>query len=63
MPGSAASADARSRDRLEMTELHSSVSEPVLDTMNFLNEVTHRYPDAISFAPGALSTDPSTPSR
>ncbi|WP_236243920.1 PLP-dependent aminotransferase family protein [Streptomyces sp. CC210A] len=52
MPGSAASADARSRDRLEMTELHSSVSEPVLDTMNFLNEVTHRYPDAISFAPG-----------
>ncbi|WP_413470776.1 hypothetical protein [Streptomyces sp. C8S0] len=46
-----------------MTELHSSVSEPVLDTMNFLNEVTHRYPDAISFAPGALSTDPSTPSR
>ncbi|MCX4762796.1 PLP-dependent aminotransferase family protein [Streptomyces sp. NBC_01275] len=35
-----------------MAELHGSVSEPVLDTMNFLNEVTHRYPDAISFAPG-----------
>ncbi|WP_405679150.1 aminotransferase class I/II-fold pyridoxal phosphate-dependent enzyme [Streptomyces sp. NBC_01511] len=33
-------------------ELHGSVSDPVLDTMNFLNEVTHRYPDAISFAPG-----------
>jgi (S)-3,5-dihydroxyphenylglycine transaminase len=28
------------------------VSDPVLDTMNFLNEVTTRYPDAISFAPG-----------
>ncbi|MFI6625024.1 aminotransferase class I/II-fold pyridoxal phosphate-dependent enzyme [Streptomyces sp. NPDC050528] len=33
-------------------ELHTSVSDPVLDTMNFLNEITHRYPDAISFAPG-----------
>ncbi|MEU9900760.1 aminotransferase class I/II-fold pyridoxal phosphate-dependent enzyme [Streptomyces phaeochromogenes] len=33
-------------------ELHGSVSDPVLDTMNFLNEITHRYPDAISFAPG-----------
>ncbi|WP_223180306.1 aminotransferase-like domain-containing protein [Streptomyces griseicoloratus] len=35
-----------------MAELHGSVSEPLLDTMNFLNEITHRYPDAISFAPG-----------
>lgn len=33
-------------------ELHASVSDPVMDTMNFLNEVTLRYPDAISFAPG-----------
>lgn len=33
-------------------DLHASVSDPLLDTMNFLNEVTHRYPDAISFAPG-----------
>ncbi|GGK90901.1 aminotransferase-like domain-containing protein [Mangrovihabitans endophyticus] len=32
--------------------LHPSVSDPVLDVMNFLNEVTSRYPDAISFAPG-----------
>jgi (S)-3,5-dihydroxyphenylglycine transaminase len=32
--------------------LHASVSDPVLDTMNFLNEVTMRFPDAISFAPG-----------
>jgi (S)-3,5-dihydroxyphenylglycine transaminase len=33
-------------------ELHGSLRDPVLDTMNFLNEITHRYPDAISFAPG-----------
>lgn len=52
MPGNTATTDTRSRDWLEMAELHGSVSEPVLDTMNFLNEVTHRYPDAISFAPG-----------
>jgi (S)-3,5-dihydroxyphenylglycine transaminase len=37
---------------LRKSELHSSVSDPVLDTMNFLNEVTLRYPKAISFAPG-----------
>ncbi|MGW3146909.1 MULTISPECIES: aminotransferase-like domain-containing protein [Streptomyces] len=37
---------------LRKADLHASVSDPVLDTMNFLNEVTHRYPDAISFAPG-----------
>jgi (S)-3,5-dihydroxyphenylglycine transaminase len=33
-------------------DLHVSVSDPVLDTMNFLNEITLRYPGAISFAPG-----------
>ncbi|MEN3608958.1 aminotransferase class I/II-fold pyridoxal phosphate-dependent enzyme [Plantactinospora sp. ZYX-F-223] len=32
--------------------LHGSVTDPLLDTMTFLNEVTERYPDAISFAPG-----------
>jgi len=37
---------------LRTAELHASVSDPVLDTMNFLNEITLRYPDAISFAPG-----------
>ncbi|MFC5752667.1 aminotransferase class I/II-fold pyridoxal phosphate-dependent enzyme [Actinomadura rugatobispora] len=41
-----AGADLRKR------ELHGSVSSPVLDTMTFLNEITLRYPDAISFAPG-----------
>src|SRR5689334_6373048 len=37
---------------LRKTQLHASISDPVLDTMNFLNEITHRYPDATSFAPG-----------
>jgi (S)-3,5-dihydroxyphenylglycine transaminase len=39
-------------DALRREDLHSSLSDPVLDTMNFLNEVTFRYPRAISFAPG-----------
>jgi (S)-3,5-dihydroxyphenylglycine transaminase len=37
---------------LRREDLHASVSDPILDTMNFLNEVTFRYPEAISFAPG-----------
>src|SRR2546430_16415623 len=37
---------------LRREDLHDSLSDPVLDTMNFLNEITMRYPQAISFAPG-----------
>lgn len=37
---------------LRKEDLHASLSDPVLDTMNFLNEVTFRYPTAVSFAPG-----------
>lgn len=37
---------------LRRSDLHASLSDPVLDTMTFLNEVTLRHPDAISFAPG-----------
>ncbi|HEY5987135.1 MAG TPA: PLP-dependent aminotransferase family protein [Streptosporangiaceae bacterium] len=37
---------------LQKEELHGSVRDPVMDTMNFLNEITLRYPEAISFAPG-----------
>ncbi|GAA3804849.1 PLP-dependent aminotransferase family protein [Streptomyces phyllanthi] len=37
---------------LSIGDLHGSLSDPLLDTMNFLNEVTFRYPEAISFAPG-----------
>jgi (S)-3,5-dihydroxyphenylglycine transaminase len=40
------------RADLRRADLHACVSDPLLDTMNFLNEVTTRYPDAISFAPG-----------
>lgn len=44
---------ARSRAAcLRREDLHASLSDPVLDTMNFLNEITFRYPKAISFAPG-----------
>jgi (S)-3,5-dihydroxyphenylglycine transaminase len=37
---------------LDRQSLHASVRDPLLETMNFLNEITARYPDAISFAPG-----------
>lgn len=37
---------------LRLDDLHASIVNPVMDTMNFLNEITARYPDAISFAPG-----------
>jgi (S)-3,5-dihydroxyphenylglycine transaminase len=37
---------------LRREDLHASVSDSLLDTMNFLNEITFRYPQAISFAPG-----------
>jgi (S)-3,5-dihydroxyphenylglycine transaminase len=40
------------RGDLSIKDLHGSLSDPLLDTMNFLNEVTSRYPGAISFAPG-----------
>ncbi|MFF8595298.1 PLP-dependent aminotransferase family protein [Streptomyces sp. NPDC015220] len=37
---------------LALEELHASLTDPVLDAMNFLNEVVARFPDALSFAPG-----------
>ncbi|ARP73754.1 PLP-dependent aminotransferase family protein [Streptomyces pluripotens] len=37
---------------LPLAELHGSLADPLLDQMTFLNEVTLRYPDAVSFAPG-----------
>ncbi len=36
-------------------QLRPGLQAPVLDVMNFLNEVTLTYPDAISFAPGRPS--------
>ncbi|MFF2950204.1 PLP-dependent aminotransferase family protein [Kitasatospora sp. NPDC057965] len=37
---------------LPLGELHGSLADPLLDAMTFLNEVTTRYPQAVSFAPG-----------
>jgi len=37
---------------LELTALHGSLTDRALNSMNFLNEVSHRYPDAISLAAG-----------
>ena len=39
-------------------DLHASLSDPVLDSMNFLNEIASRFPDAISFAPGRPYDEP-----
>ena len=33
-------------------ELKSCFGDPLLEVMNFLNEVVHRYPQSVSFAPG-----------
>lgn len=38
---------------LTPADLHASLEDPVLDSLNFLNEVIGRFPNAISFAPGA----------
>ncbi len=37
---------------LSEATLHASLSNPALESMNFLNEIGMRYPDAISFASG-----------
>jgi (S)-3,5-dihydroxyphenylglycine transaminase len=42
----------------DLIDLHESLSDPLLGTMNFLNEVTARFPDAISFAPGRPHEEP-----
>jgi len=43
---------ARPSTRLCRSDLHASLSDPLLDTMNFLNEIALRHPEAISFASG-----------
>jgi (S)-3,5-dihydroxyphenylglycine transaminase len=37
---------------LRLTDLHGSLTDRALNSMNFLNEVSHHYPDAISLAAG-----------
>jgi (S)-3,5-dihydroxyphenylglycine transaminase len=44
---------AGARLMLALQSLHTSLSDPVLGSINFLNEVIDRYPQALSFAPGA----------
>lgn len=39
--------------RLAPSSLHGSLQDPLLGSMDFLNEVMSRFPEAISFAPGA----------
>jgi (S)-3,5-dihydroxyphenylglycine transaminase len=42
-----------SRDyELTLSTLHHSLTDPALESMNFLNEVASRYPEAVSFASG-----------
>ncbi|PRY41646.1 PLP-dependent aminotransferase family protein [Umezawaea tangerina] len=43
--------------RLDPADLHASLSDPAMRSMNFLNEVAGRFPDAISFAPGRPTED------
>ncbi|MBM7772926.1 (S)-3,5-dihydroxyphenylglycine transaminase [Actinokineospora baliensis] len=46
------SVEAMSGVLLRAADLHGSVTDPGMESMNFLNEVVGRFPDAISFAPG-----------
>lgn len=38
---------------LGRSSLHDSLRDPVIDSLNLLNEIIDRYPNAISFGPGA----------
>jgi (S)-3,5-dihydroxyphenylglycine transaminase len=38
-----------------MNSVNAAIHDPLLERMNFLNEITHRYPNAISFGPGRPS--------
>ncbi|KWV31876.1 aminotransferase-like domain-containing protein [Micromonospora rifamycinica] len=42
---------------LDQDSLHPSLRDPLLGSIGFLNEVMGRFPDAISFAPGAPHPD------
>ncbi|MFJ1647811.1 PLP-dependent aminotransferase family protein [Streptomyces sp. NPDC088258] len=46
--------------RLNSSWLHGSLRDPVIGSIGFLNEVMSRYPEAISFAPGAPHPDTFT---
>ncbi len=40
---------------MELADLFGALDDPVLNSMNFLNEIANRYPDAISLAAGRPS--------
>ncbi|MGW7049921.1 aminotransferase-like domain-containing protein [Streptomyces avermitilis] len=42
---------------LRLDQLHGSLADPAMASMNFLNEVAIRFPDAISFAAGRPTED------
>ncbi|MGW7276660.1 aminotransferase-like domain-containing protein [Streptomyces sp. NPDC054864] len=44
--------DPGSRQVLHLDQLHASLADPAMTSMNFLNEVAIRFPDAVSFAAG-----------
>jgi len=44
--------DGTPHHELTLTTLHHSLTDPALESMNFLNEVASRYPEAVSFASG-----------
>lgn len=37
---------------VSLADLHDSLTDPALGSMNFLNEIAQHFPEAISFAPG-----------
>jgi (S)-3,5-dihydroxyphenylglycine transaminase len=47
-----ATADRIRHGELPASDLFGALSDPALNSMNFLNEISHRYPDAVSLAAG-----------
>jgi (S)-3,5-dihydroxyphenylglycine transaminase len=60
---SAPSATMPARVALSRADLHESLASPLLDAMNFLNEIVMRFPHAISFAPGRPREDGFEPAE
>jgi len=42
---------------MELAGLNAALEDPLLESMNFLNEVANRYPDSVSFAAGRPAED------
>lgn len=40
------------RAEIDALNLHASLDSPVIESMNFLNEISHRFPEALSMAAG-----------